>query len=87
MNFTRNVIKKLEREGFTVMPAKRHCGYELISINPIGRTAGVRVKAHGHISEPERKELLSCGMPVFVASEKYTGDSNTHDIKMVRLEK
>ena len=86
MNFTRNVIKKLEREGFTVMPAKRHCGYELISINPIGKQAGIRVKPHGHITRPEREKLLSHKMPVYIASEKYSGDPDIHEIKVVRLE-
>ena len=87
MNFKRNVIKKLQREGFTVMPAKRHSGYELISINPLGRQAGIRVKAHGHISAPERRELLSHKMPIFVASEKYSDNPMIHMIKIQRLEK
>ena len=87
MNFKRNVIKKLQREGFTVTPAKRYCGYELISINPIGRQAGIRVKPHGHISRPERRKLLSHNIPVYIASEKYSGNPNIHEIRVVRLEK
>ena len=85
MNFKNNVIKKLQGEGFTVTHAKRYCGFELISTNPIGRQAGIRVKAHGHITRPEREKLLSLKMPIYIASEKYTGDSDIHKIKVVRL--
>ena len=85
MNFKNNVIKKLQGEGFTVTPVKRYCGFELISTNPIGRAAGVKLKPHGHITRPERKKLLSGKMPIYIASEKYSGDPNTHKIKVVRL--
>ena len=85
MNFKNNVIKKLQGEGFTVTPAKRYSGFELISTNPIGKQAGIRVKAHGHITRPEREKLLSHKMPIYIASEKYTGDPDTHKIKVVRL--
>jgi len=87
MNFKSNVIKKLQQEGFTVSHAKRHCGYELISVNPIGKEAGVRVKAHGHITRPERIKLLSHKMPIYIASEKYSGDPDIHDISIARLKK
>lgn len=87
MNFKNNVIRKLQRDGFTVMPAKRYCGFELISTNPIGIQAGIRVKPHGHITRPERKKLLSRKMPIYIASEKYSGDPNIHEIRVVRLQK
>ena len=85
MNFKNNVIKKLQREGFTVSHAKRYSGFELISTNPIGRAAGVKLKAHGHITKPEREKLLSLKMPIYIASEKYSGDPDIHKIKVVRL--
>ena len=87
MSFKNNVIRKLQQEGFTVTPAKRHCGYELISTNPIGKEAGVRLKPHGHITRPERIKLLSRKMPIYIASEEYSGDPNIHKIKVVRLAK
>ena len=87
MNFKNSVIRKLQRKGFTVTPANPNCGFELISTNPIGGAAGIRVKPHGHITKPERRKLLSHHMPVYIASEKYSGDPNTHDIKIERLEK
>jgi len=84
-NFKNNVIRKLQRDGFTVTPAERHCGFELISTNPIGKEAGVIVRAHGHLTNPEKRKLLFHHMPIYVAHEQYTGDSFTHLIKVERV--
>ena len=85
-NFKNRVKRKLEREGYTVTEvADKKWGFEFLRTDPRGEIAGIKVKPHGHLYKEERKELLRHNMPVYVASEPYSGDSSVHMIKVVRI--
>ena len=79
--FAKTVKKELERRGFKVTESENYT-FEFIATDPKGREIGVKCKPHGHVYAPMRRELLSFGLPVYVASEKYVTDSNTHHIKI-----
>ena len=81
------VIRKLEREGYRVHPIwndNHRCPFDLLSVNPGGTVAGVRVQAHGHPTEKGKKELLWYNIPIYWASEAY-GVDKVHEIKIERL--
>lgn len=85
-NFKNRVRQKLEREGYTVTEVSdKKCGFEFLRTDPRGEIVGIRIKPHGHIYKEEKKELLRHNMPVYVASEQYSGDSSVHMIKVVRI--
>jgi hypothetical protein len=90
-SFKYRVLRKLESEGFRVHPIwndNHRCPFDLISVNPKGKVAGVKCKQHGHLSKEEKEELLWYDMPMYVSSEKYSGGSSeVHEIKIERLEK
>ena len=89
-SFKNRVIHKIERQGYRVHPIwndNNRCPFDLISANPKGKVAGVKLKAHGHLTKGEKEELLWYDMPMYVASEKYEGGSSEiHSIKVERLE-
>jgi hypothetical protein len=89
-SFKNRVIKKLEREGYRVHPIRNdnnRCPFDLISFNPNGKAAGVKLKAHGHLTKEEKEELWWYDTPIYVASEKYEGGSSKiHGIKVKKLE-
>lgn len=89
-SFKYNVIRKLEREGYRVHPIwndNQRCQFDLLSVNPEGTVAGVKCKAHGHLTKDEKKELMWYDMPIFIASEKYgVGSSEIHKVKIEKLE-
>ena len=80
----------LERMGYKVHPIwndNQRCPFDLLSINPTGKVAGVKCKPHGHLTKAEREKLLYYDMPIFIASEKYSGyGSAAHEIKVKKLE-
>lgn len=88
-SFKKRVIRKLERQGYRVHPIwndNNRCSFDLISVNSKGKVAGIKLKAHGHITKQEKEELLWYDMPFFVASEKYEGGSSeVHGIKVEKL--
>ena len=83
-NFKNKVQKLLQKQGFTVSNSKLF-GIDFISINPVGRAAGVIAKPHGHLTNPEKRKLLTHHMPIYVAHEQYTGDPFNHLIKVERI--
>lgn len=89
-SFKNSVIRKLENEGYRVHPIwndNNRCPFDLISVNPNGKVAGVKLKAHGHILKEEKEELLWYDMLMYVASEKWEGGSSEiHGVKVKRLE-
>ena len=89
-SFKNRVIQKSERQGYRVHPIwndNNRCPFDLLSVNPKGKVAGVKLKAHGDITKEEREELLWYLMPMYVASEKWEGGSSEiHGIKVERLE-
>ena len=89
-SFKNRVIRKLERQGYRVHPIwndNNRCPFDLISVNPKGKGAYVKLKAHGHITKKEKDELLWYDMKILVASEKYEGGSSkVHGIKVEKLE-
>ena len=88
-SFKYRVLRKLESDGYKVHPIyndNHRCPFDLLSVNPKGKVAGIVLKPHGHPTKPEKEELLWYGMPIFVASEKYEGGSSEiHGIKVERL--
>ena len=87
-SFKYRVLAKLEREGFRVHPIyndNKRCPFDLISVNPKGKVAGVKCKPHNHLTKQEKEELLWYDMPMYVASEQYAGGSSEHMIKVVLL--
>ena len=89
-SFKNRVIKKLEREGYRVHPIwndNNRCPFDLISFNPNGKVAGVKLKPHEHLTKQEKEELRWYDLPMYVASEKWEGGSSKiHGIKVERLE-
>ena len=89
-SFKNRVIKKLERGGYRVHPIwndNQRCPFDLLSVNPKGKGAYVKLKAHGHIAKQEKEELLWYDTPIFVASEKWEGGSSEiHGVKVKKLE-
>lgn len=86
--FKYHILRTLQRQGFRVHPIwndNQRCPFDLISVNPKGKVAGIKLKAHGHLSKKEREELLWYDMHMFVASEKYDGGSS--EVHAVKLEK
>ena len=79
--FAKSVKLELERRGFTVFKSENYA-FDFIAINPKGKKMGVKCQAHGHLNKPERKKLLSLGILMYVASEKYVTDSRMHKIKI-----
>ena len=90
VSFKYRVIRKLEREGYKVHPIyndNQRCPFDLISCNQKGKAAGIKCKPHEHLTKEERTELLWYDMPIFIASEKYSGyGSAAHEIKVKKLE-
>ena len=88
-SFKYRVIRKLQREGYRVHPIwndNNRCPFDLISVNPKGKVAGVKLKPHEHLTKQERDELLWYDMPMYIASEKYLGGSSeVHGVKVERL--
>ena len=88
-SFKYHVIRKLERQGYRVHPIwndNNRCPFDLLSVNPKGNVAGVKLRAHGHLIKEEREELLWYDMPMYIASEKYEGGSSeVHGIKVEKL--
>ena len=86
--FKFRVANKLEREGYRVHPIwndNQRCPFDLVSVNPKGKVAGVKCKPHGHLTNEEKKELLWYDMQMFVASEKWEGGSD--DVHGIKVEK
>jgi len=86
-SFKNRVIKKLERQGYRVHPIwndNNRCPFDLISFNPNGKGAGVKLKAHGHISKEEREELMWYDMPIYIGREGYSLGKE-HKIKIEEL--
>lgn len=87
--FKYHVFRKLKREGYKVYPLYNNnqiCPFDLISVNPKGKVAGVKCKPHEHLTKEERKELLWYNIPMYVASEKYEGGSSmVHEIKIEKV--
>ena len=88
-SFKNRVIRKLERQGYRVHPIwndNNRCPFDLLSVNPKGNVAGVKLRAHGHLIKEELEELLWYDMPMYIASEKYEGGSSEiHGIKVEKL--
>ena len=88
-SFKNRIAEKLKREGYRVHPIwndNQRCPFDLISVNPNGKVAGVKCKAHGHITKEEKEELMWYNMPMYVASEKWEGVGNVgHGIKVVKV--
>lgn len=88
-NFKNMVIRKLERQGYKVHPIyndNQRCPFDLVSVNPNGKVAGVKLKAHGHLTKPEKEKLSFYDMPLYLASEKYDGGSSEiHAVKVERI--
>ena len=84
INFKNKVRTLLKKQGFAVSDTKTF-GIDFISTNPIGKEAGVIVRAHGHLTNPEKRKLLAHHMPIYVAHEQYTGDPFNHLIKVERI--
>lgn len=87
--FKFRVANKLEREGYRVHHIwndNQRCPFDLISVNPKGKVAGVKCKPHGHLTKEEKGELLWYDMQMFVASEKWEGGSDkVHGIKLDKV--
>ena len=87
--FKFRVVNKLEREGYRVHPIwndNERCPFDLISVNPKGKVAGVKCKPHGHLTKEEIQKLLWYDMQMFVASEKWEGSSSeVHGIKVEKV--
>ena len=87
--FKYRALRKLERLGYKVHPIynnNQRCPFDLISVNPKGKVAGVKCKPHEHLTKEERKELLWYNIPMYVASEKYEGGSSmVHEIKIEKV--
>ena len=79
--FVKAVKRKLERGGSRVTESDNFA-FDFISTNPKGKKIGVKCQAHGHLNKPQKKKLLSFGIPMYVASAKYVTDPKTHGIKM-----
>ena len=88
-DFKNQVIRKLERQGYRVHPIwndNQRSPFDLISFNPNGKGAGVKLKPHGHLTKQEREELSFYDMPLYLASEKYDGGSSEiHAVKVERI--
>ena len=83
--FKYRVQRKLEKEGYRVYQIKdSRCDFDLLSCNPNGKVAGVKVKAHGHLTKQEKEKLLWYDIPIFWASEAY-GIDRVHEIKVVKV--
>lgn len=75
-NFVYKVQRKLEKENYLVAPVSDStCPFDLISISPKGKAAGIKCKLHGHVYAAERERLIAWRIPVFIASE-----SEEHEI-------
>lgn len=69
-SFTYRVIAWLEKDGYRVHPVKdSKCPFDLLSVNPEGTVAGVKCKAHGHLTKAEKRKLLWYKMPMYRCSE------------------
>lgn len=79
--FAKAVKRKLERRGFRVTESDNYA-FEFTYTNLKGEQVGVKCQAHGHLNKPQKKKLLSFGIPMYVASAKYVTDPKTHDIKI-----
>lgn len=84
--FKFRVLRKLVAQGYLVHPIWNDndmCPFDLISVNPKGKVSGVKCKAHGHLTKEEKEKLLWYNIPMYVASEKWEGDSSeVHGIKV-----
>lgn len=79
--FAGSVKRELKGWGYTVVKSENFA-FNFIATNKKGEKIGVKCQAHGHIYAPQKKELLSFGIRMYVASEKYVTDSRVHKIKM-----
>jgi len=79
--FAKSVKQELEMRGFTIFNSENF-SFDFIAISEKGKKIGVKCQAHGHLNKPQRQKLLSFGVPMYVASEKYVTDSTIHKIKI-----
>jgi len=82
--FQKAVKRKLERRGHRVRESDNFA-FNFISTNPKGEKVGTKCQPHGHLNTPQRRKLLSFGIPMYVASAKYVSDPRQHDVKIERI--
>lgn len=82
--FARAVKRELEKRGFKVTESDNFA-FNFIATNQKGEKIGVKCQPHGHVYAPQKKELLSFGIPMYVASAKYVTDPKIHDIKIEKV--
>ena len=83
--FKYRVQRKLEKDGYRVYQIKdSRCSFDMLSINPEGSVAGVKIKQHGHLTQEERKQLLWYKIPIYIGREAY-GIDRVHEIKVEKI--